>query len=130
MKLRAYETAARYILGVIFLFGAIEGWLEILFHIYLIGDGTGTDFYPVLQRTTFFWVLLKGTELLGAISLLLNYKPALGLALLTPISVVMCLFYIFVLKWWIALTLVGGSTIILLKAYSKSYMPLLDPYSR
>lgn len=130
MKLKAYETVARYLLGIIYLFGAVEGALEIFFGIYITGEpGDGCSFFSALQNTTYFWVFLKLIELIGAISLLANYKPALGLIILTPISAVLCLFYIFELKWFIACTVVTVLSLILFRAYFKSYAGLFDKYS-
>ena len=128
VKLRVYETGARYLLGVIYLFGAVDGGLEIFAHVYIVRNATECSFFGVLQHTLYFWGLLKLCELLGAISLLLNYKPVLGLAVVTPISAVLCLFYAFDIHWYPAMVLCGGCTAVLLWAYRRSFQGLLDPY--
>jgi hypothetical protein len=129
VKLRWYETVARYLLGFIYLFGAADGIGEIFFHYYYTGESELNSFHGALQHTVYFWSFMKLCELLGAISLLANFRPALGLAIVTPISAVLCLFYVFELHWNIAFALVASLTLILLRAYSKSYLPLFARYS-
>lgn len=128
MKLKMHETVARYVLGIIYLFGAVDGVLAIFFGMHITGKGNPGSFLGVLQDTMFFWAFMKAVELVGALSLLLNYKPALGVALLTPISAVLCLFYLFDLHWYYAFVIVAVPNAILLRAYWNSYRPLLDAY--
>jgi hypothetical protein len=123
------ETAARFVLGLIYLHGAVDGALQIFFHIYYTGELDRNSFVGSMQHTTYFWAFMKLCQLLGAVSLLVNYKPALGLVLLAPISVVLCLFYLFDLQWYGYFILISGSSLILLKAYWKSFRPLLEDYS-
>ncbi len=114
-RLKWYETTARYVLGAIFLFGAVDGALYLLFGIYLHGK----------PREAF----LKSLQLVGAVSLLCNYKPALGVAVLIPISSVMCLFYLFDLPGFIPFGFIlAGAMIILCRAYYKSYAHIFDNY--
>lgn len=129
MKVNLYQTIARYLLGLIYLFGAADGVGELFFDFYFTGRSEPDTFHGALQSTTYFWAFLKLCEAVGAVSLLANYKPALGLAIVTPISAVLCLFYAFELHWYIALTVVGGLTLTLLWAYRNSYAPLLYDYS-
>lgn len=128
MRLKIYETIARYLLGIIYLFGAVDGFLALCFGIYLTGESTDASFHGVLQHTVYFWSFLKSIEFIGALSLLLNFKPALGTALLTPISSVLCLFYVFDLHWYYAFTLVAVLNLVLLKAYWPSFRHLLADY--
>jgi hypothetical protein len=128
MKIRLYETVARYLLGVIYLFGAVDGALAMFFGIHLSGEPNPGSFLGVLSHTMYFWVFLKSMEFVGAMSLLLNYKPALGTALMTPISAVLCLFYVFDLHWYYAFTIVATLNLVLLRAYWSSYRPMLDAY--
>jgi hypothetical protein len=129
MKLKLYETIARYLLGAIYLFGAVDGALQIFFHVSYTGEPDQYSFTWGLQHTPYFWPFLKLCELIGAFSLLMNYKPALGFAILAPISAVICLVYAFEFHWYVHLFLIGMSSLILLKAYSKAFRPLLDEYS-
>lgn len=125
--MKLYETIARYLLGIIYLFGAFEGAMFLFFDTYLHGKPQGV-FLPALQETTYFWAFMKFIELAGAISLLANYKPALGLVLLTPITAVLALFYVFELQWFIAFTIIVSLTIVLLRAYWPSYIGILKSY--
>jgi hypothetical protein len=128
-RLRWYETTARYVLGVIFLFGAVDGALYLLFGIYLHGK-PGEPFLIALEQARYFWAFLKTMQLVGAVSLLANYKPALGVAVLIPISSVMLLFYLFDLPGFIPFgCIIAISMIVLCRAYSKSYVHIFDNYS-
>ena len=128
-RLKWYETTARYILGVVFLFGAVDGALYLLFGIYIHGKPREA-FLIALEQAKYFWAFLKSLQLVGAVSLLFNYKPALGVAVLIPISSVMCLFYLFELPGFIPLGfIIATATIVLCRAYSKSYAHIFDNYS-
>jgi len=122
------EILARYFLALWFLICVVDGWGVILFDVYLTGEPT-TLFLTTLVNTTWFWIFLKIVQTIGTASLLFNYKPALGLALITPISAGMCLFYFFILTdFTIIGVLIIISTIILGRAYAKSYKSLLMSY--
>jgi hypothetical protein len=125
---RLPERAARYVLGLIYLHGAVDGVLQIFFHVYYTGEQDPASFVGVLQHTKYFWAFMKLCQLLGAVSLLMNYKPALGFVLLAPISVVLCLFYLFAVQWYGYVFLIAGSSLILLWTYAKSFRPLLEDY--
>jgi hypothetical protein len=131
VKLKWYETTARYVLGLIYLFGAVDGAMFLLFGIYIHGKPADKYvFLLTLQATTYFWVFLKIVQAAGAFSLLANYKPALGNALLIPVSSVLCLFYFFELPLLIptfGLPIIV-TTIILTRAYARSYLHLFDDY--
>lgn len=127
-RLKWYETTARYVLGVIFLFGAVDGALYLLFGIYLHGKPREA-FLIALEQAKYFWAFLKSIQLVGAVSLLLNYKPALGVALLMPIASVMCLFYIFDFPVLIPLGfIIAISMAVLCRGYYKSYAHIFDNY--
>ena len=127
-RLKWYETTARYVLGVIFLFGAVDGALYLLFGIYMHGKPREA-FLIALEEAKYFWVFLKLIQSFGAVSLLFNYKPALGVALLMPIASVMCLFYVFDYPRLILLGfIIAISMIVLCHAYYKSYAHIFDSY--
>lgn len=111
------------------MFGAVDGALMIFFGMHITPRASNGSFIYVLQHTTWFWAFLKLMELIGAVSLLANYKPALGFALVIPISVVLCLFYVFVLQWFIACAFVLVLSIILFRAYARSYRPMLENFT-
>lgn len=127
-RLKWYETTARYVLGLIFLFGAVDGALYLLFGIYMHGKPREA-FLIALEEATYFWVFLKLIQTFGAVSLLFNYKPALGVALLMPIASVMCLFYVFDYPRLILLGfIIAISMAVLCRAYYKSYAHIFDNY--
>lgn len=53
----------------------------------------GLAFERALKETGFFWPLMKTVQLAGAVLLLSNRAPALGLALLVPIVTVIVFFH-------------------------------------
>ena len=122
------ETSARYVLGLIYLHGAVDGALQIFFHVYYTGELDPGSFVGAMQHTTYFWAFMKLCQAFGAFSLLANYKPALGLLVLAPISVVLCLFYLFDLQWYTYFVLIAWSSLILLRAYWRSFRLLLKDY--
>ena len=89
-------TAPRILLGLIFLVGAIDGFSFILSGSHLIHPPTsdrGLAFEAGLKAAGFFWPLMKSIELVGALFLLTNKAPVLGLALLSPIMTVIVFFH-------------------------------------
>jgi putative oxidoreductase len=131
MRLKWYETTARYILGAIYLFGAIDGALFLLFGMYIHGKPPEhLVFLITLQATTYFWVFLKSIQAIGAVSLLANYKPAFGNAVLLPVSSVLLLFYLFEGQRLLPTfgLFIFVSTIVLTRAYFPSYRHLFDNY--
>jgi hypothetical protein len=131
MKMKWYETAARYALGAVYLFGAIDGVLFLFFGIYMHDKPPDQYvFLLTLQATTYFWAFLKVVQTIGALSLLTNYKPALGTALLLPVSSCLILFYLFELPSFLPTfgLIIAVSTVILCRAYWASYVRLFDDY--
>ncbi|RYE52754.1 MAG: hypothetical protein EOP48_15820 [Sphingobacteriales bacterium] len=121
------EGTARYFLVFWFSLCVADGWAFLLFDMHIFGEAGPPDkFLPFLMATTWFWVFLKIIQTIAVLSLLANYKPALGLALLTPISSVLALFYLFdLVEFWPIAPLIFISTAILIRAYWSSYEPLL-----
>ncbi|MEO0974444.1 MAG: hypothetical protein AAFX85_15250, partial [Pseudomonadota bacterium] len=77
-----------------------------------------------------FWAFLKLVQTVGAISLLANLRPAFGLALVTPVTMVMCLLYAFSLQTFIPVgVLLLASTAVLFHAYRSSFAPLFRDYT-
>jgi hypothetical protein len=128
--MKPYEKIARYFLGGWSLFGAVDGWAYLLFDYHLF-QWPPYSFYGFLMRTTWFMVLLKVIQTAGALSLLLNYKPALGLALVTPICAVLCVYYLTSFSpFTVAAVCIAVATAVLLRAYARSFTPLLASYPR
>ena len=128
VRMKWYETTARIFIGLFYLFGAVDGAMLLFFGIYIHGK-PHEAFLVALQKATYFWAFMKLIQFLGAASLLTNYKPALGLALLLPVSSVLCLFYMFELPAFMTVgSMVLLASAVLLHAYWKSYSWLLDDY--
>ena len=71
MRMKWYETTARYLLGAVYLFGAVDGALFLFFGIYMHGKPPAQyTFLLALQGATYFWAFLKLIQLAGAVSLL------------------------------------------------------------
>jgi putative oxidoreductase len=89
-------TLPRILLGLIFLASAIDGFWWLSTGTRLINPPTseqGTVFQQALMNSGFFWPLMKVVDLVGALSLLFNFAPAFGLALLSPIMTVIVAFH-------------------------------------
>jgi putative oxidoreductase len=118
-------TVPRVVLGLIFLAGAIDGFSFIFTATHLIHPPTsdrGLQFEAALKATAFFWPLMKVVEITGAICLLSNRAPALGLAILSPIMTVVVLFHVFLNPQGIPLAfllVICGA--LLLRAYAPRY---------
>lgn len=131
-KMKLYETSARYFLGVWHLICAVDGWAHVFFGIHFF-NLPANSFYVLLMNTTWFWVSFKIIQTIGTISLLFNYKAPLGLALLTPVSAVLCIYYLVKMTpTWVfgpIAVLIMISTMVLFRAYKKNYAPLLADHS-
>jgi putative oxidoreductase len=96
MKNILLAATPRILLGLIFLLGAIDGFSFIFSGSHLIHPPTsdnGLAFEAGLKAAGFFWPLMKSIELVGALCLLTNRAPVLGLALLSPIMTVIVFFH-------------------------------------
>lgn len=130
MKNFCLTTLPRLLLGLIFLAGAIDGFAFILGGSHLIHPPTterGLQFEEALKASGFLWPLMKAVELIGAVCLLSNRAPALGLALLAPIMAVVVLFHGVLNPQGLplaAVLVVCGA--LLLRTYAARYARLLD----
>lgn len=96
LKTLLTDLVPRLFLGGIFLLGAMDGFAFIFSGTHLIHPPTspeGLAFEAALKDSGFFWPLMKTVELIGALLLVSNRAPALGLALLAPIMTVVVLFH-------------------------------------
>ena len=129
-KSKLLVTLPRVALGLIFLAGAIDGFTFIVTGAHLVNPDTspsGLLFQHALEAAGFFWPLMKSVELIGALSLLSNRAPALGLALLAPIMAVITLFDVFLNPKGIPLAVVlVVFGCLLLRAYAPRFARLLD----
>lgn len=129
MKHILLVTVPRLLLGLIFLVSAVDGFWFLATGAHLIHPPTspkGTEFELALQNSGFFWPFLKTVNLVGALSLLLNIVPALGLALIAPVMAVIVLFHLTInpqgLPVALLLIVCGG---LLVYAYRERYAALL-----
>lgn len=96
MKTLFLVTIPRVLLGVIFLISAVDGFWWLAAGANLIHPPTsprGVVFETALQDSGFLWPFIKVVNLTGALSLIANVAPALGLALIAPVMAVIVLFH-------------------------------------
>lgn len=129
MKTLALVTIPRILLGLIFLVSAVDGFWWLATGAHLIHPPTsarGLAFETALQDSGFFWPFLKTINLAGALSLIANVAPALGLALIAPVMAVIVLFHLTInpqgLPVAVLLVVLGS---LLLWAYRDRYAALL-----
>jgi ABC-type sugar transport system permease subunit len=129
MKTVLLVTIPRILLGLLFLVSAIDGFWWLATGNHLIHPPTsarGLAFEAALQESGFFWPLLKSVNLVGALSLLTNIAPALGLALIAPVMTVIVLFHLVInpqgIPVAVILVVLGG---LLVWAYRGRYAALL-----
>ena len=123
------EGIARYFLVLWFLICVVDGWGYLLFDVYLTGEPTSV-FLSALMETLWFWWILKIVQTLAVLSLALNYKPALGFALLMPSAVFVVGFYFFIFTTFIPVgIMIIIAAAILFKAYAGNFAGLLQPAS-
>lgn len=97
MKTLLLVTVPRILLGLLFLVSAVDGFWWLATGTHLIHPPTsarGVTFEEALQASGFLWPLLKTVNLVGALSLLSNIAPALGLALIAPVMTVIVFFHL------------------------------------
>jgi hypothetical protein len=129
MKTLLLVTVPRVLLGLLFLFSAVDGFWWLATGTHLIHPPTstrGVAFEEALQASGFLWPLLKTINLVGALSLLSNIAPALGLALIAPVMTVIVLFHLVINPQGIpvaVILVVLGSLLVV--AYRDRYAALL-----
>jgi hypothetical protein len=128
MKMSWLITLPRVLLGLLFLAGAVDGFAFIATGAHLIHPPTserGLQFEQALKSATFIWPLMKAIEFIGALCLLTNRAPAFGLAILSPIMVVVVMFHAVLNPQGLplaALMVVCG--LLLLRAYAPRFASL------
>lgn len=129
MKQILFVTIPRVLLGLIFLVSAIDGFYFIATGNRLIHPPTsvrGEAFEQALMNSGFFWPLLKVVNLAGALSLIFNIMPALGLALIAPVMTVIVLFHLTINPPGVPVAMILIVTgALLLYAYRERYAALL-----
>ena len=129
MKTLLLVTVPRVLLGLLFLVSAVDGFWWLATGTHLIHPPTstrGVAFEEALQASGFLWPPLKTINLVGALSLLSNIAPALGLALIAPVMTVIVLFHLVINPQGIpvaVILVVLGSLLVV--AYRDRYAALL-----
>ncbi|MCZ8043016.1 MAG: hypothetical protein O9330_11090 [Beijerinckiaceae bacterium] len=129
MKTLLLVTVPRVLPGLLFLVSAVDGFWWLATGTHLIHPPTstrGVAFEEALQASGFLWPLLKTINLVGALSLLSNIAPALGLALIAPVMTVIVLFHLVINPQGIpvaVILVVLGSLLVV--AYRDRYAALL-----
>lgn len=124
------DTAPRILLGAIFLFFGIDGYVFVFTGGNIVTppvSEAGNAFVTALQASGFFWPFMKGIFIIGGLMLLLNRAPALALALLAPGMSIIVLFH-FVLNPGgipIAIILIVLGSLVLINNREK-FKPLLS----
>lgn len=119
----------RILLGLLFLFAAVDGFAWILTGHRLVHPPTsaaGLRFEDALKDSGFLWPLMKSIDLIAAVLLLTNRAPALGLLLLLPIITVIVLFHLVLNPGGIPIAVaLAVLTAMLVFAYRDRYQALL-----
>jgi hypothetical protein len=116
-------TAARIGLGGIFLLFGLNGFLHFLPQPPLPTGALG--FLGGLASASYFFPLLKGTELIAALLLLSNRFVPLALALLAPIIVNIVFFHTFLAPALLIPMVVLGLELFLAWSYRDAFRPML-----
>ncbi|OYW60642.1 MAG: hypothetical protein B7Z40_19725 [Bosea sp. 12-68-7] len=126
---QAIVTVPRVLLGMLVVVSAVDGFWWLATGQDLIHPPTsarGLAFEEALQASGFLWPLLKSVNLVGALSLLGNVAPALGLGLIAPVMAVIVPFHLVInpqgLPVAVILVVLGS---LLVVAYRDRYAALL-----
>lgn len=122
---RRLPTIARILLGLIFAFFGLNGFLNFLPQPKDLPPAV-MDFLGALMKTGYMIPLIMGTQLLVGILLLVNCFVPLALALIAPIIVGIIAFHIFLAPSGIA----PGAVVLVLElylvwAYRRVFRPML-----
>ncbi|MDO6389874.1 hypothetical protein Q4E40_07025 [Pontibacter sp. BT731] len=126
MKTTAMITIARILLGAIFTFAGLNGFLFLLGIDPIGATSLHLPFMQVLVSTPFVFIPLKTLELVAGVMLLVNRYVLLALLILLPIGVNVLLFHLFadpslLINGIVVVLLLG----LLLFHYRKHYAGLL-----
>lgn len=95
--MKTVTTIARYLLGIVFVVFSLNFWFKFI-PVPPPEDGTQAAAFMGAIFTSGYLVVVKILELLGGVLLLVGRYVNLGLALLGPIVVNICLYHIFLVK--------------------------------
>lgn len=95
--MKTVTTIARYLLGITFVVFSLNFWFKFI-PLPAPEEGSQAATFMGLMIGSGYLVVVKVLELLGGALLLVGRYVNLGLALLGPIVVNICLYHIFILK--------------------------------
>ena len=126
----ALPTIARILLGVIFAFFGLNGFLQFLPQPKTMPEGAAA-FAGALAKTGYMFPLISGTQVLVGVLLLLNRFVPLALALLAPVIVNIIAFHLYLQPSGV----VPGAVALILEvylawAYRGSYRSMLAMRAR
>ncbi|CAM3111059.1 hypothetical protein PANO111632_03815 [Paracoccus nototheniae] len=119
----------RLLLGLQFVVSGTDGFYflatgENLIHPPATPDARALE--EAMLASGFMWPLVKAVNLLGGMSLLLNFRPAFGLAIIMPAITVITLYHLTLnpagVPAAIVMDLLAG---VLAYAYRRNYAPML-----
>ncbi len=119
----------RILLGLLFVFSAVDGFLWIFTGQNLIHPPTsdiGLRFEAALKESGFIWPLMKAIDLVAGLALLFNRAPALAVLALLPIITVIVLFHLVLNPGGVPIAIIlAALTALLMFGYRDRYAPLL-----
>lgn len=123
---RHLPTAARILMGLIFLVFGLNGFLHFIPQPKTAMPEGAAAFAGALMKTGYMFPLIMGTQTLVGLLLLLNRCVPLALALIAPVVVNIVAFHVFLAPSGIGLALlVLALELYLAWAYRKHYLPML-----
>ena len=129
-----HVTAARLALGAIFAGAALNYFWQQAFGWQLLPmriTDRGMQFAVGIIRVGYLWPLMKAINLLAGVLLIANRAPAFALALLTPVTVIIAWFQVFLNPLTVPLLTVGVVILceaLLYRAYAGCYAALFRPH--
>ncbi len=118
-------TIARLLLGGLLTLFGLNGFFHFIPMPAYIGNAS--QFITGLGAASYFFPLLKLTEISCGLLLLTNKKVPLALIILAPVLINIILFHLFLAPEGLALPLIlGGCELYLLKQYKNKFTPILN----
>lgn len=123
---RHLPTAARLLLGLLFLVTGLNGFLDFLPHPTTPIPEGALAFTAAMLSTGYLFPLVMGTQLVSGALLLLNRWVPLGLTLLAPVVVNILAFHLFLAPTGLGLALVVlALELYLAWTYRRVFLPML-----
>ena len=129
MKTSKWVSAARYVQGAAFFVFGLNGFLHFLPQ--PPAPEAAQHFAGALAATGYMFPLIKGTEVVAGLLLLLGRFVPLSLVLIAPVVVNIVLFHLFLAPSGLALPLILLATELYLAwSYRRVFAPLFQPVAQ